>query len=139
MAHWFLVMRKLRPIVLTGLCLAWSATSLGDDSISEPKRQEMRLYKINKDGITQRLRFTTKKSRTAGCHNLMKRARLYRAMQFGFTQCRIYATKDCAQDSLMEFKREKEDEQVTDLTQGYSWYPIGAHERGELVRSWQCE
>ncbi|WP_189400409.1 hypothetical protein [Arenicella chitinivorans] len=69
----------------------------------------------------------------------MKRARLYRAMQFGFKQCRIYASKDCESDSLMEFKRAKEDENITELIQGYSWYPIGEHERGELIRSWQCD
>ena len=131
--------QRLTLSLVTSLCVATSAIALADEPEPMPLRQEMRLYKINKDGITQRLRFTTKKSRAAGCHNLMKRARLYHTMQFGFDQCRIYAGKDCAQDSLMQFKREKEDEQVTDLTQGYSWYPIGEHERGELVRSWQCE
>ncbi|RBP53408.1 hypothetical protein [Arenicella xantha] len=103
------------------------------------QRQEIRFYKINKDGITQRLRFTTKKSRSAGCHNLVKRGRLHRAMQFGYGSCQIFAKKDCDATSLMTFKREKETEVVSDLTQGYGWLPIGEHERGEHFRSWHCE
>lgn len=103
------------------------------------ERQEIRFYKINKDEITQRLRFTTKKSRQAGCHNFLKRARLHKAVQFAYKRCRVFAKKDCAEESLMQFYRDKEPEPTTDLTEGFGWLPVGEHKRGELVRSWHCE
>jgi len=85
------------------------------------------------------LRFTRKKSRQSGCHNFLKRARLHKAVQFGFKNCRVFTQKNCAEESIMSFNRDKEPEPTTDLTQGYGWLPIGEHKRGERVRSWYCE
>jgi len=102
-------------------------------------RQEIRFYKINKDEITQRFRFTIKKSRRAGCHNFLKRARLHKAVQFAFESCKVYSKKNCAEDSILSFYREKVPESVTELSEGYGWLPVGEHKRGELVRSWYCE
>ncbi len=104
------------------------------------ERQDIRFYKINKDEITQKLRFTNRKARKPGCHNFIKRARLHRTVQFGYKVCRVYAKKNCKDESLMSFYREKEPEfKTTELSQGYGWYPVGEHKRGEKVKSWYCE
>ncbi len=120
-------------LILVSLASTWSNTSVASD------RKEIRFYKINKDEITQRLRFTRKKSRQPGCHNFLRKARLHRAVQFAYKTCRVYAKKNCAEESIMAFYRDKEPEPTTELSQGYGWYPIGEHERGELVKSWYCE
>lgn len=134
----FLLSATLTSTLLLSLWV-WPSAHVFAEPKPNSSRQEIRFYKINKDGITQRLRFTTRKSREAGCHNLLKRARLYRAMQFGYHACQVFSEKNCASDALMAFKRDKEDESVNLLTQGYGWYPLGEHERGEIIRSWRCE
>lgn len=116
------------------ISLSWSNPATASD-----ERQEIRFYKINKDGLTQRLRFTRKKARKPGCHNFIRKARLHRAVQFAYENCRVYAKKDCEKESIMPFYRDKEPEPTTELTQGYGWYPVGEHERGERVKSWFCE
>jgi len=113
--------------------------NVSSDPAAASDRQEIRFYKINKDGITQRLRFTRKKARQLGCHNFLRRARLHRTVQFAFKTCHVYAAKNCRQESIVSFYREKEPEPTTELGQGYGWYPVGEHKRGELVKSWDCE
>jgi len=103
-------------------------------------RQRFSLYKINKDGITQTLRFTTRKGRKPGCHNLLRKARIHQAVQFRYKVCHVYAKKSCDAESIMSFHLEKEPETTTtDLSQGYAWYPVGDHKRGEKAKSWYCE
>lgn len=103
-------------------------------------RQVIRFYKANKDGITQALRFTASKARKPGCHNLIRKTRLYSTVHFGYKVCHVYAKKGCDAESIMSFHIEKEPEaHTTDLTQGFSWYPVGDHKRGERVKSWHCE
>lgn len=131
-----LLVKNLATVILSSLLVA-SLLKIGPARAAE--QSEIRFYKINKDEITQRLRFTRKKSRQPGCHNFLKRARLHKAVQFGFKSCRVYANKDCAEDSIMSFYRDKEPQPVTNLIQGYGWLPVGEHERGERVRSWYCE
>ncbi len=103
-------------------------------------RQTIRLYKANKDGITQALRFTAGKARKPGCHNLRLKTRLFSAVQFGYETCHVYAKKSCNAESIMSFHTEKEPEMhTTDLSEGFSWYPVGEHKRGEKAKSWYCE
>jgi len=112
-------------------------------SVSAPsmanERQNIRFYKINKDDITQSLRFTAKKARTPGCHNFMRKARLHRVVQFQYKVCRVYSKKSCNSESLMSFYRDKEPTPTTELSEGFGWYPVGDHERGEKAKSWFCE
>lgn len=129
-------MKNLVTMILSSLLMT---SLLNISSVRAAEQSEIRFYKINKDEITQRLRFTRKKSRQPGCHNFLKRARLHKAVQFGFKSCRVYVRKNCAEDSIMSFYRDKEPEPVTNLTQGYGWLPVGEHKRGERVRSWHCE
>jgi len=40
----------------------------------------------------------------------------------------------------MAFHRDKKEEaSTTELSEGYGWYPVGEHKRGEKVKSWYCE
>jgi hypothetical protein len=113
---------------------------MGVDHATANDRQRISFYKINKDGITQALRFTARKARSPGCHNFIKKARLHRVVQFQYKVCHVYAKKRCDADSIMSFYLEKEPEsQTTDLTQGYGWLPVGEHKRGEKAKSWHCE
>lgn len=103
-------------------------------------RQRISFYKINKDGITQSLRFVAAKARKPGCHNFIRKARLHRVVSYQFESCQVYSKKNCQADSIMPFYREKEPEiHTTKLSQGYGWYPVGSHKRGEKAKSWQCQ
>ncbi|MFT6406682.1 MAG: hypothetical protein ACJAQ6_000092 [Arenicella sp.] len=102
-------------------------------------RQTVRFYKINKDGITQALRFTAKKARKTGCHNFIRKARLHRVVQYQYKTCRVFADKSCQTESIMSFYRDKEPAPTTDLIEGFGWYPVGDNERGEKAKSWFCE
>lgn len=109
---------------------------------SEPAnpRQEIRFYKKNKDESTQKIRFTKRKARKPGCHNFIKKVRLHRTVQFAYKQCQVFAQKNCVDDSVLSFYKSKEPElQITELSQGFGWYPVGDHPRGEKVKSWHCE
>lgn len=103
-------------------------------------RQRISFYKINKDGITQALRFTRGKARKPGCHNLIRKARLHRVVQFQYKVCHVYAKKSCNAESIMRFHQEGEPETTTtDLSEGFGWYPVGDNKRGEKAKSWHCE
>jgi len=103
-------------------------------------RQRISFYKINKDEITQALRFVRGKARKPGCHNFIRKARLHKVVQFSYQQCQVYAKKNCAAESLMQFYRSDEPEIITsDLTEGFGWQPVGEHKRGEKAKSWNCD
>ncbi|MBL4671888.1 MAG: hypothetical protein JKX81_06475 [Arenicella sp.] len=110
-----------------------SATGIADE------RQSIRFYKINKDGITQALRFTASKARAPGCHNFIRKARLHRVVQFRYKGCRVYSKKGCDAESIMSFYRDKEPSPTTELSEGFGWRPVGDHKRGEKAKSWYCE
>lgn len=102
-------------------------------------RQEIRFYEANKHLQTDRVSFTTKKARQPGCHNFLVRTRVYQANQLGYSNCSLYAEKDCTLDSIVEVNRTKDETPVASLSQGFSWFPIDENERGAILRSWQCE
>lgn len=139
----------------TGTRTQWQTTmnpsSWFIDSAHAQANSEMRLYKINRHGQSQRVRFTGKKSKIEGCHNLsIKSARVHRAVHFGFAQCSLFSEKDCASESVISAKLADDKPPQTRLTQGHSWF-LGAEEkkdafpkyskeeRGQKVRSWSCE
>ncbi len=124
--------------ILLGIFISLAVLSLDTQDAFAKKRQEMRLYKVNKDGITQRLRFTSRKSKRPGCHNLLLKSRVFKVSQFGYKSCQVFSEKNCAADSLILFKHNKIDEWVGDLDQGYLWQPIGDQKRGQKMKSWSC-
>lgn len=133
----------IKVCCLTALICLWLLPAIGNTS----ERQEVRFYKINKDRLSQRLRFTAKKSKKAGCHNFLRKARLHRAVQFGYQSCRVFTKKNCAAGTEQAFSRDEPDpesdlppsETAIELTEGFSWFTVGDHARGQKVRSWYCE
>ena len=120
----------IKPIIILGLfSICTSAHS----------RQEIRFYEANKLLQTDRVSFTAKKARKPGCHNFILRTRVYQANQLGYKSCSLFSEKNCAQDSIVEVNRTKDQTAVTSLSQGFSWFPIDENERGAILRSWQCE
>ena len=120
-------------VVAAGLaCLLLSG------SVSAEQRQQIRFYKVNNKEQTSRIMFTARKGKQAGCHNFLKKTRVYQANQFGFASCRLYAAKDCAEESVIEVNRTRDETPVTQLSQGFSWFPISEHKRGVKLRSWSC-
>lgn len=102
-------------------------------------REEIRFYEANKFLQTDRLSFVGKKAREPGCHNFLRRNRVYQINQIGFSSCSVYSQKDCEAESLMELNRTKDETPVTTMSQGFSWFLIDENERGAFIRSWHCE
>lgn len=128
--------RSSKAIKIAGIMMLMataSAPSIADE------RQNIRFYKINKDDITQALRFTASKAHKPGCHNFIRKARLHRVVQFRYKICHVYSKKSCDSESIMSFYRDKEPTPTTDLSEGFGWYPVGDHKRGEKAKSWFCE
>ena len=125
------------------LCISSLGVSLAENESKDiesfhHQHQDLRLYRINKDGISNRFWFTRSKAKKTGCHNLRKKSRLHRAVQFGYPVCRIYTKKHCEAGSAVTFTREDLDVPTSALTQGYSWFAVSEHARGEKVKSWYC-
>lgn len=140
----FIIVHSMQniKIAITLLALIFSTTNSvareSDDHKSN--RQDIRFYKINKDNITQKIRFTKRKARKPGCHNFIKKVRLHRTVQIAYKQCQVFAKKNCAADSVISFfNKEEPDLHSTELSQGYGWYPVGQNLRGEKVKSWSCQ
>lgn len=145
---------KTRIRARTGLtCLTASFCALllmsTVPSVAQGK-SELRLYKMSKYGQSQRIRFTGKKSKLAGCQNLLLRARVHRAVQYGFESCTLYTSKDCLAGSEVAVKRTEQEPDNYELEEGFSWF-LGAppkddaypkytkDERGQKLKSWQCQ
>ncbi len=116
------------------LVLSIGATKLGHASST----QDLRLYKVNKDGISSRFWFTRGKAKLPGCHNLKKKTRLHSAVQFGYSACRIFTQKNCKAEAQLNFTRKDLDGPSGDLEQGYRWYVVADHPRGVRAKSWWC-
>ena len=114
------------------------ASAYAKDSPEYNKRQDLRLYRVNKDGLSDRFWFTRGKARKPGCHNITKKSRLHRAVSFGYPVCRIYKKKNCAADSIVSFTRDDDPTPTTDILEGFSWYAVSDHKRGDKIKSWYC-
>jgi len=126
------------PMLITAAQANTEPTNAGKPESAGNKHQDIRLYRVNKDGIETRFWFTRGKGRKAGCHNIPKRSRLYRAVQYGYKTCRVYAKKNCSAETEIMFNRKKEPESSIDLLQGYSWFSISEHKKGPKIKSWSC-
>jgi len=108
-------------------------------STTSQARQEIRFYEANRHLQTDRVSLHKKKGKTPGCHNFLIRTRVYQANQLGYESCSLYEQRDCAEDSIKQVTRTKDQTPVTELSQGFSWFPIDDNERGAILRSWKCE
>ena len=107
-------------------------------SAAQSSRQDIRFYKANKFLQTDRIWFTKKRAAKPGCHNFVKKARVYKAVQFAYAACYLYSQKDCDADSILHVAREKEETNTTVLLEGYGWFPQSDNKRGARVKSWLC-
>jgi len=64
-------------------------------------QQTIRFYKVNREIQADRIKFTKKKASQSGCHNFRKKARVYKAVQIGYSGCSLYAKKGCAGESII--------------------------------------
>lgn len=135
METWFLVKLFAKAIVFAGIL---NASLFGAAQSLATERQDLRLYRVNKDGIADRFWFTRGKAKQAGCHNIRKKSRLHRAVQFGYPVCRVYTQKNCAPESIVSFTRDDGPGPTTELSQGYSWFSVSEHPRGRRIKSWYC-
>ena len=134
-----LLVKILVKLVIT-LCLSTLIIVSTSTTADAKTRQRISFYKINKDDITQALRFVRGKARKPGCHNFIRKARLHKVVQFSYQQCQVYSEKNCAADSIMQFYRDDEPEIIqSDLSEGFGWRPVGEHKRGEKAKSWNCD
>lgn len=132
------ITKVLAPVIISLSLIAFTSSS-DVSAAKKKKRQDLRLYKVNKDGISQRLRFTKHKSKREGCQNLLLKSRVFKVSQFGFKYCVMYSKKNCEAGSEMSFEHPNVDQAETiELSQGYAWLPIGEHDRGERMKSWMC-
>ena len=119
-------------LLINLVCIAYSQAE-------EQVRRDVRFYKANKILQTDRIWFTKKKAKQPGCHNFLKKTRVYKIVQFGYEKCQIFAAKDCRNDSQISVRLEDAETVNTDLTIGKGWYPISENPRGVKLRSWQCQ
>ena len=134
----FIWMAKNSAIIVLVSTVVSLNPILSETVKADKKRQEIRLYKVNKDGITQRLRFTKRKSKRLGCKNLILKSRVFKISQFGYKHCVVFNKKNCEEGTEMLFTHSSFDEPQIELTQGYGWQPKGEHARGERMKSWMC-
>ena len=120
-------------IISSLLCLALA------QNVVAKERKEIRFYKMNNLQQSDRIRFTRKKARNPGCHNFLKKTRVFKAVQFGYESCTLYSKKDCAEDSVIAVTRKKESTPISNLSQGYGWLTESEDKRGAKLRSWTCQ
>ena len=129
-------------LAVVAILVTTLVTTLGLSSPAQAiePNQMIRFYKINKRDQADRIRFTASKARKPGCHNFIKRARVHRVVQIGYTSCQLYSSKNCAVDTAIPAIRAKQsDQQKIELAQGYSWFPVDKNKRGARLKSWYCE
>jgi len=137
---------QLAIAVVIGLVALIGATpAIAKDKAAKPyltqpvsPKKTIRFYKANKQLQADRVQFTGKGTDKEGCHNLLKKTRIYKAQQIGFATCSLYEKKDCAVSSLVPVQSEKQLHSSYLLREGVAWLPQGENERGITVASWYC-
>lgn len=140
----------LNPVVagLLSLCLALtlaSPTALAKEKKAKPflaepvsPKKSIRFYKANKQLQADRVQMTGGDTDKEGCHNMLKKTRVFKALQIGFSTCSLYQDKNCAVASLVPVQSEKQLHSSYILKEGVTWLPEGEDERGVKVASWYC-
>lgn len=105
----------------------------------QSSNQNVRFYKVNNKMQSTRILFVEKKGQESGCHNFIVNTRVQRFNQYGYQFCSVYSEKNCASQSVISASREKNNTPTTQLSQGFSWYPIATNKGGAKLASWFCE
>lgn len=95
-----------------------------------------RMYTANKL-LQQRQVTFVRNTDEPGCHNLIKKRRIYRVAQIGFETCTIYAVKDCEAGSEIPVSWKNKKDPTLSFTRGARWFLPG--KQGSKMRSWKCE
>jgi len=132
-------MRLFVVTVIFAAVLVTAGPAGANDNNPASRKQEIRFYKANRQLQTDLIWFTKKKGRLPGCHNFLKKTRVYIAKQIGFKSCVLYAKKNCMDESIVSVNRNKDETPRVELSEGYTWRPISEHKRGASVRSWSCK
>ena len=133
------VLVRTLVISLTALLVCACVVDTASAGSNGASRQEIRFYKANRALQTDRIWFTKKKARVAGCHDFIKKTRVFKVVQFGYQQCTLYSKKSCQIGSEIPARQSEEVETHLQLTQGFAWLPESEHKRGAKLRSWSCE
>ena len=128
----------IKCLILAFVALTFMLGMASPSYAKDKQRRDIRFYKANKILQTDRIRFTRKKGAKLGCHNFVKKARVFKIVQFGYAACHIYSKTDCAPDSIVEIAREKDEITSATLLEGYGWYPYSDNKRGVKLKSWSC-
>lgn len=97
---------------------------------------DFRMYTANKLMQQREVTFVLNTDEP-GCHNLIKKRRIYRVAQIGFEACSVYSEKDCEEGTEIPVSWKNKKDPVTSFTRGARWFLPG--ERGSKMRSWKCE
>ena len=101
-------------------------------------KQNVRFYKANRQLQADRIKLVGGDTSQAGCQNTLKKTRVFKVLQIGFSFCTLYEEKDCAIGSLVPVQSEKQQFSTYFLSEGAGWFPQGEDERGVKVGSWNC-
>ncbi len=101
-------------------------------------KQSVRFYKANKQLQADRISLTGGESKGEGCHNLIKKARVFKMLQIGFPVCQLYTKKNCDVGTLVSAESERQLHGTYFLTEGVAWFPQGDDEQGVKIASWSC-
>ena len=97
---------------------------------------DFRMYTANKLKQQREVTFVLNTDEP-GCHNLIKKRRIYRVAQIGFETCTVYSEKDCEEGTEVPVSWKNKKDPVTSFTRGARWFLPG--ELGSKMRSWKCE
>lgn len=140
-------MSKYLPLLIVGATVALGQASYAKETPTPTppllkkavsSKQKIRFYKANRQLQADRILLTDEKSSSAGCQNFLKKVKVFKVVQIGFSSCTLYAKKDCPTDSSVGAASEDQAHQTTLLTEGVGWFPAGESERGATVKSWSC-
>lgn len=107
------------------------------EPISAKKR--IRFYKANKQLQASQVQLTGGDIDQAGCHNMLKKTRVFKTLQIGFSTCSLYQEKNCTIGSVVPVQSEKRPYSTYLMHEGVAWFPQDAeNDRGVSVASWSC-
>ncbi len=123
-----MVYKRLFAVVCLG--------TLGLTSLNLVGAADFRMYTANKLMQQREVTFVLNTDEP-GCHNLIKKRRIYRVAQIGFESCTVYSEKNCEEGTEIPVSWKNKKDPITSFTRGARWFLPG--ERGSKMRSWKCE
>ena len=123
-------------MVLNKLFASVCLVILAFTSLNLASAADFRMYTANKLMQQREVTFVLNTDEP-GCHNLIKKRRIYRVAQIGFEACSVYSKKDCEEGTEIPVSWKNKKDPVTSFTRGARWFLPG--ERGSKMRSWKCE